>query len=78
LLTLRGPSSHPSVVPRCQQASVLIALIFHMADVETCDALAVQIVYELFEYYRVRFPVRFRFFPSNSKFIITCGGAMWE
>ena len=30
-------------------------LIFHMADVETCDASAVQIFYELFESYRVRF-----------------------
>ncbi|KAH9072760.1 sulfate anion transporter [Lactarius deliciosus] len=43
--------SHPSDVPRRQQASVLI---FHMADVETCDASAVQIFYELFESYRGR------------------------
>ncbi|KAH9011034.1 sulfate anion transporter [Lactarius hengduanensis] len=43
--------NHPSDVPRRQQASVLI---FHMADVETCDASAVQIFYELFESYRGR------------------------
>jgi high affinity sulfate transporter 1 len=43
--------SHPSDVPRRQQASVLI---FHMADVETCDASAVQIFHELFESYRGR------------------------
>ena len=52
--------SHPSDVPRRQQASVLI---FHMADVETCDASAVQIFYELFESYRVRY---FRCFPPSA------------
>ncbi|KAH9976090.1 sulfate anion transporter [Lactifluus volemus] len=43
--------SHPSDIPRREQASVLI---FHMSDVETCDASAVQIFYELFESYRNR------------------------
>ncbi|KAI0302286.1 sulfate transporter family-domain-containing protein [Multifurca ochricompacta] len=43
--------NHPSDVPRRQQASVFI---FHVADVETCDASAVQIFHELFESYRSR------------------------
>jgi len=43
--------SHPSDEPRRQQASVLV---FHMADVETCDASAVQIFYELLETYQAR------------------------
>lgn len=54
--------SHPSDVPRRQQASVLI---FHMADVETCDASAVQIFHELFESYRVR--LRVSPLPQNSQ-----------
>ncbi|KAF9012661.1 sulfate anion transporter [Cyathus striatus] len=40
--------SHPSEEPRRQQASVLV---FHMADVDTCDASAAQIFYELLEEY---------------------------
>jgi len=43
--------SHPSEEPRRQQASVLV---FHMADMEVCDASAVQIFYELFETYQTR------------------------
>jgi len=43
--------SHPSDVPRRQPANVLI---FHMADIDTCDASAVQIFHELFESYRSR------------------------
>ncbi|KAI0067589.1 hypothetical protein BV25DRAFT_1818966 [Artomyces pyxidatus] len=43
--------SHPSEAPRRQQARVLV---FHMADVETCDASAVQIFHELFEEYKSR------------------------
>jgi high affinity sulfate transporter 1 len=43
--------SHPSEEPRRQQASVLV---FHMADVESCDASAVQIFHELFETYQSR------------------------
>ncbi|KAI0315518.1 sulfate anion transporter [Amylostereum chailletii] len=43
--------SHPSEEPRRQQAQVLI---FHMSDVGTCDASAVQIFYELFEEYKKR------------------------
>ncbi|KAI0262199.1 sulfate anion transporter [Gloeopeniophorella convolvens] len=43
--------SHPSDTPRREQASVLI---FHMADVESCDASAVQIFHELFESYQAR------------------------
>ena len=36
-----------------------------MADVATCDASAVQILYELFESYRVRFRIYFRLlFPE--------------
>ena len=44
--------NHPSDVPRREPASVFI---FHMSDVQTCDASAVQIFHELFESYRVRF-----------------------
>jgi len=43
--------SHPSDVPRRQLANVLI---FHLADIDTCDASAVQIFHELFESYRSR------------------------
>jgi high affinity sulfate transporter 1 len=43
--------SHPSEEPRRQQASVLV---FHMADMESCDASAVQIFHELFETYQRR------------------------
>jgi len=42
---------HPSEAPRRQQASVLV---FHMADVDTCDASATRIFYELLEDYRSR------------------------
>jgi len=46
-LELYGPlPSHPSEAPRRPQASVLV---FHMADVESCDASAAQILYELLE-----------------------------
>jgi len=45
-----GPS-HPSEEPRRQQASVLV---FHMADMDSCDASAVQIFFELFETYKSR------------------------
>ncbi|TFK45036.1 sulfate anion transporter [Crucibulum laeve] len=40
--------SHPSEEPRRQQASILV---FHMADMDTCDASAAQIFYELCEEY---------------------------
>ncbi|KAJ7154873.1 sulfate anion transporter, partial [Mycena crocata] len=43
--------SHPSDEPRRQQATVLV---FHMADVETCDASAVEMFYELCEEYKNR------------------------
>ncbi|KAJ7658522.1 sulfate anion transporter [Mycena rosella] len=43
--------SHPSEEPRRQQATVLV---FHMADVETCDASAVEMFYELCEEYKTR------------------------
>jgi high affinity sulfate transporter 1 len=43
--------SHPSEEPRRKQASVLV---FHMADVETCDASAVKIFHELLETYQAR------------------------
>ncbi|KAA1470383.1 hypothetical protein DENSPDRAFT_836155 [Dentipellis sp. KUC8613] len=43
--------SHPSEEPRRQQARILV---FHMADVENCDASAVQIFHELFEEYLSR------------------------
>lgn len=57
--------AHLSDVSQCQQASMPIALIFHMADIETCDELAMQIFYELFESYRVCFPFQSRFFAST-------------
>ncbi|KAF5320829.1 hypothetical protein D9619_002055 [Psilocybe cf. subviscida] len=43
--------SHPSEEPRREQASVLV---FHMADVDSCDASAAQIFYELLEEYKSR------------------------
>ncbi|KAI0002285.1 sulfate anion transporter [Russula compacta] len=43
--------SHPADAPLRQQANVLI---FHMSDVDTCDASAVQILHELFESYKGR------------------------
>ncbi|KAG6866429.1 hypothetical protein C0991_004714 [Blastosporella zonata] len=43
--------THPSEDPRRQQASVLV---FHMADVETIDASAAQIMVELLEEYKSR------------------------
>ncbi|KAK0486360.1 sulfate anion transporter [Armillaria novae-zelandiae] len=43
--------SHPSEEPRRQLAQVLV---FHMADVETCDASAVEMFHELFEEYLSR------------------------
>ncbi|KAJ7935301.1 sulfate anion transporter [Mycena leptocephala] len=43
--------SHPSEEPRRQQATVLV---FHMADVETCDASAVEMFRELCEEYKSR------------------------
>jgi MFS superfamily sulfate permease-like transporter len=51
-LELYGPSpTHPSEEPSRQQASFII---FHLADVETCDASAVQIFYELLDTYQNR------------------------
>ncbi|KAJ7578335.1 sulfate anion transporter [Mycena floridula] len=51
-LELYGPGkAHPSEEPRRQQASVLV---FHLADVDKCDASAVQIFYELLEEYHKR------------------------
>jgi len=43
--------SHPSENPRRKQASVLV---FHLADVETVDASAAQIMYELLDEYMSR------------------------
>ncbi|KAH8115181.1 sulfate anion transporter [Phellopilus nigrolimitatus] len=43
--------SHPSDAPRREQASVIV---FHLADLETCDASAAQILYELLETYKTR------------------------
>ncbi|KAJ3810813.1 sulfate anion transporter [Lentinula aff. lateritia] len=43
--------SHPSEDPRRTQATVLV---FHMADMDDCDAIACQIFYELIEEYRNR------------------------
>ncbi|KAJ7072783.1 sulfate transporter family-domain-containing protein [Mycena amicta] len=43
--------SHPSEEPRRQQATVLV---FHMADVESCDASAVEMFYELCKEYKSR------------------------
>ncbi|KAF9477886.1 sulfate anion transporter [Pholiota conissans] len=42
---------HPSEEPRREQASVLV---FHLADVDSCDASAAQIFYELSEEYKSR------------------------
>ncbi|PVF96042.1 hypothetical protein CPB86DRAFT_710075 [Serendipita vermifera] len=46
-----GSVHHPGDEPRRQQAAVLV---FHMADVETCDASATQIFMELVQTYRNR------------------------
>ncbi|KAJ6593290.1 sulfate anion transporter [Mycena capillaripes] len=43
--------SHPSEEPRRQQATVLV---FHMSDVETCDASAIEMFYELCQEYKSR------------------------
>ncbi|KAH0829079.1 sulfate transporter family-domain-containing protein [Lanmaoa asiatica] len=43
--------AHPSEEPRRQPPNVLV---FHMADVDSCDASAVQIFHELLESYKVR------------------------
>ncbi|EGO00784.1 hypothetical protein SERLA73DRAFT_167030 [Serpula lacrymans var. lacrymans S7.3] len=43
--------THPSEEPSRQPASVLV---FHMADVESCDASAIQTFYELLETYKNR------------------------
>ncbi|KAE9403295.1 hypothetical protein BT96DRAFT_493832 [Gymnopus androsaceus JB14] len=43
--------SHPSDDPRRTQATVLV---FHMADMDDCDASACQTIYELIEEYRSR------------------------
>ncbi|KAH7883305.1 sulfate transporter family-domain-containing protein [Phlebopus sp. FC_14] len=43
--------AHPSEEPRRQPASVLV---FHMADVESCDASAIQIFHELLSTYKNR------------------------
>ncbi|CUA67011.1 Putative sulfate transporter YPR003C [Saccharomyces cerevisiae S288c] [Rhizoctonia solani] len=51
-LELYGPAkAHPSEAPRRNDASVVV---FHMSDVETIDASAVQIFKELVEQYRER------------------------
>ncbi|EUC62398.1 sulfate anion transporter [Rhizoctonia solani AG-3 Rhs1AP] len=51
-LELYGPTkAHPSEAPRRNDASVVV---FHMSDVETIDASAVQIFKELVEQYRER------------------------
>ncbi|KAG6382042.1 sulfate transporter family-domain-containing protein [Boletus reticuloceps] len=43
--------AHPSEEPRRQPPNVLV---FHMADVDSCDASAVQIFHELLESYKTR------------------------
>ncbi|PAV23187.1 sulfate anion transporter [Pyrrhoderma noxium] len=43
--------SHPSDVPRRDQARIIV---FHLADVNSCDASAAQILFELFETYKLR------------------------
>ncbi|KAI5122315.1 hypothetical protein M0805_002482 [Coniferiporia weirii] len=43
--------SHPSDAPRREQASVIV---FHLADLEDCDASAAQIFHELLESYKSR------------------------
>ncbi|CAA7260456.1 unnamed protein product [Cyclocybe aegerita] len=51
-LELYGPhKTHPSEAPRRQQASILV---FHLSDVDSCDASAAQIFYELLEEYKSR------------------------
>jgi len=51
-LELYGPQRHhPSEEPSRREASVLV---FHMADVDTCDASAAQIFHELLEEYKSR------------------------
>jgi len=51
-LELYGPQRHhPSEAPSRREASVLV---FHLADVDTCDASAAQIFYELLEEYKSR------------------------
>jgi len=40
---------HPSEAPRREQASLLV---FHLADVDTCDASAARVLYELLEDYQ--------------------------
>jgi len=51
-LELYGNSEHhPSDAPRRQQAAVLV---FHMADVESCDPSATQIFLELVQTYKSR------------------------
>ncbi|KAG6910445.1 hypothetical protein DXG01_010800 [Tephrocybe rancida] len=57
--------SHPSEDPRRQQASVLV---FHMADVETIDASAAQIMIELLEEYKVRTC----FLPDGERALTEC------
>ncbi|KAK0212335.1 sulfate anion transporter [Desarmillaria ectypa] len=64
--------SHPSEEPRRQLAQVLV---FHMADVESCDASAVQMFLEIFEEYRNRgvglFVTHLR--PGPQKMFTTAG-----
>ncbi|KAL5504605.1 hypothetical protein ACEPAH_7268 [Sanghuangporus vaninii] len=43
--------SHPSDTPRREQAEVIV---FHLSDLETCDASAAQIFYELLNDYKSR------------------------
>jgi len=43
--------THPSEAPRRQETNVIV---FHMADVDKCDASAMQIFYELLEEYKSR------------------------
>ncbi|EEB96433.1 hypothetical protein MPER_04437, partial [Moniliophthora perniciosa FA553] len=43
--------SHPSDRPSRKEAT---SIVFHMADVESCDAIAAQIILELAEEYRNR------------------------
>ncbi|KAF5354753.1 hypothetical protein D9756_005572 [Leucocoprinus leucothites] len=51
-LELYGPhKTHPSEAPRRQETTVIV---FHMADVDNCDASALQIFYELLEEYKSR------------------------
>ncbi|KAF7782781.1 hypothetical protein Agabi119p4_2157 [Agaricus bisporus var. burnettii] len=51
-LELYGPiKTHPSEAPVRQETTVIV---FHMADVDKCDASAMQIFYELLEEYKVR------------------------